>query len=159
MNEIDPRQFRDALGRYPTGVTVITTRDSKGSPVGMTVNSFASVSLDPPLILWSIDNDSALFDVFTKASHFAVHILKSDQQQLSHNFSSEDPDHFAAAGYEAGIENLPLLKSYAALLQCEVSNRHEEGDHVILLGRVLDLENRVADPLVFCAGQYRKLAD
>lgn len=159
MNEIDPRQFRDALGRYPTGVAVITTRDNEGNPVGMTVNSFASVSLNPPLILWSIDNNSALYDVFTQASHFAVHILKSDQQQLSHDFSSEDPDHFAAAGYDTGIENLPLLKSYSALLQCEVSNRYEAGDHVILLGRVLDLQNRAAEPLVFHAGRYCELAE
>jgi len=157
MNQIDPRQFRDALGRYPTGVTVITARDGEGNPVGMTVNSFAAVSLDPPLILWSIDNDSALYRVFTQATHFAVHILRSDQRQLSHDFSSEDPAHFAATGYDTGVENLPLLKSYAALLQCEVGNRHEEGDHVIMIGRVLELENRVAEPLVFCAGQYCKL--
>jgi flavin reductase (DIM6/NTAB) family NADH-FMN oxidoreductase RutF len=159
MKTIDPRQFRDALGRYPTGVTVITTRDGKGRPVGMTVNSFASVSLDPPLVLWSIDVRSAMFDVFMQASHFAVHILTSEQQQMSHDFSSEDVDHFSAAGHDTGIKNLPLLKSYAALLQCEVSNRHEEGDHVILLGRVLELESNGADPLVFCGGRYRALTD
>ena len=159
MNEIDSREFRDALGSYPTGVAVITARGEDGTPVGMTVNSFASVSLDPPLVLWSIDNNSAFFDVFMHAKHFAVHILRSDQQKLSHDFSNEDSDHFSAVGHDTGIEELPLLKSYSALFQCEVSNRHSEGDHVILLGRVLELQNRHAEPLVFFAGKYRNITD
>ena len=159
MNEIDSREFRDALGSYPTGVAVVTARDKNGKPVGMTVNSFASVSLDPPLVLWSIDNNSAFFDVFIQANHFAVHILRSDQQQLSHDFSSEDSDHFAQVGHDTGLEELPLLKTYSALFQCEVSNRHSAGDHVILLGRVLELQNRPAEPLVFFAGKYRKVTD
>ncbi len=159
MNEIDSIEFRDALGSYPTGVTVITARGEDGQPVGMTVNSFASVSLDPPLVLWSIDNNSAFFDVFMHAKHFAVHILRSDQQKLSHDFSNEDSDHFSAVGHDTGIEELPLLKSYSALFQCEVSNRHSEGDHVILLGRVLELQNRHAEPLVFFAGKYRNITD
>ncbi|NOX69764.1 MAG: flavin reductase family protein [Gammaproteobacteria bacterium] len=159
MNEIDSREFRDALSSYPTGVAVITTRDRHGEPVGITVNSFASVSLDPPLILWSIDNDSGFYDVFMQTNHFAVHILRSDQRQLSHDFSSENANHFDDVGHDTGIANLPLLKTYSAVFQCEVSNRHSEGDHVILLGRVLELQNRPAKPLVFFAGHYHKIAD
>lgn len=157
MNVIDSRQFRDALGSYPTGVAIITARDKGGKPVGMTVNSFASVSLHPPLVLWSIDNDSAFIDVFMRANHFAVHILRSDQQQLSHDFSRDDSDYFAEVGHDTGIKELPLLKTFSTLFQCEVSNRHSEGDHVILLGRVLDLQNRSAEPLVFFSGNYHKI--
>ena len=157
MNEIDSREFRDALGSFPTGVAIITARDEDGNPVGMTVNSFASVLLEPPLVLWSIDNNSAFFDVFMQASHFAVHILRSDQQRLSHDFSSEDSDHFAEVAHDSGIEELPLLKSYSALFQCEVRSRHPAGDHVILLGRVLELQKRPAEPLVFFAGKYYKI--
>jgi len=158
MNEIDSREFRDALGSYPTGVAIITARDQDGKPIGMTVNSFASVSLAPPLVLWSIDNSSTFFDAFMQASHFAVHILRSDQQQLSHDFSSEDSDHFAEVEHDPGIEELPLLKSYLALFQCEVKSRHPEGDHVILLGRVLELQHRPAESLVFFAGKYHKIS-
>lgn len=159
MNNFNTRQFRDALGRYPTGVAVITARNENDAPVGMTVNSFASVSLDPPLILWSIDNDSAFYDVFVNARHFAVHLLRSDQQQLSHDFSSEDPQHFAKKQYDTGIDNLPLLETYSALFQCAMVNRHTEGDHEVLIGRVLELDNRNAEPLVFFSGHYHSLAD
>ena len=158
MNETDSREFRDALGSFPTGVAIITARDQDGKPVGMTVNSFASVSLAPPLVLWSIDNNSAFFDVFMQASHFAVHILRSDPQRLSHDFSSEDSDHFAEVGYDPGIEELPLLKSYSALFQCEVRSRHPAGDHVILLGRVLELRKCPAEHWYFSLASITRSA-
>ena len=159
MSEIDSREFRDALGSYPTGVAIITTLEASGKPIGMTVNSFSSVSLDPPLVLWSIDKKSAFFDVFMHADHYAVHVLRRDQQQLSHDFSSEDPDHFAEIEYDKGIANLPLLKSCSALFQCEVRSRYDEGDHVILIGRVLDISNFPAESLVFVEGGYKRIVD
>jgi flavin reductase (DIM6/NTAB) family NADH-FMN oxidoreductase RutF len=159
MSELDSRAFRDALGSYPTGVAVITTLDESGKAIGMTVNSFSSVSLDPPLVLWSIDKKSAFFDVFSHADHYAVHVLRSDQKQLSHDFSSEDPDHFAEIEYDKGIANLPLLKSCSALFQCKVRSRYDEGDHVILIGRVLDIRNFPAESLVFVEGGYKRIVD
>lgn len=159
MKAIDSREFRDALGSYPTGVAIITTLDPSGNPIGMTVNSFSSVSLDPPLVLWSIDRKSAYFDVFLRADHFAVHVLREDQQNLSRDFSSESPGHFASLEYDRGIANLPLLKSYSALFQCETRSLYDEGDHVILIGRVIDIRNVVAKSLVFVEGSYKRIAD
>ena len=159
MSKIDSRAFRDALGSYPTGVAVITTLEKGGKPIGMTVNSFSSVSLDPPLVLWSIDKKSAFFEVFIHTDHYAVHILRRDQQQLSHDFSRADPAHFAEVEYEKGIADLPLLKSCSALFQCEVRSRYDEGDHVILIGRVLDIRNFPAESLVFVEGGYKRIVD
>jgi len=159
MSGIESRELRDALGSYPTGVVAVTTLDRSGKPIGMTVNSFSSVSLDPPLVLWSIDKKSAFFDVFVRTDHYAVHVLGQDQQQLSHDFSIGDPDHFAGIEYDSGIAGLPLLTSCLALFQCEVRSRYEEGDHVILVGRVLDIRNNPAEPLVFVEGGYKRIVD
>ncbi|MFQ6004495.1 MAG: flavin reductase family protein [Woeseia sp.] len=159
MIDIDARQFRSALGGYTTGVTIITALDDTGQPIGLTANSFASVSLNPPLVLWSIDKDSPLFDKFMQAGHYAVHVLRHDQQYLSHNFSDDDIDKFAGVTYERGITGLPLLTDYSTLFQCKVQSRHEEGDHVILVGRVISIDDRSEKPLVFHKGKYRRLED
>ena len=157
MNSISPENFRSALGNYATGITIVTTRGVRGDPVGMTANSFASLSLDPPLVLWSVDSSAPEAEDFLAAGHYAVHILRQDQQQLSHTFSNHSIDKFADLSIEQGIENLPLLSDYSARLQCEIVNRHEEGDHVILIGQVLDIRIEDAEPLVFFNGGYRRL--
>ncbi len=157
MNEFDAREFRNALGDYATGVTIITTLDAAGQAIGLTVNSFTSVSLDPPLVLWSIDQGSPLFDGFMQAGHYAVHVLQQDQQELAHSFSDDDDARFLEISYETGIAGLPLLQTYSALFQCEIESRHTEGDHVILIGRVISLDNESTAPLVFHKGKYKRL--
>jgi len=157
MNPISPEIFRDALGNFATGVTIVTARGINGAPVGMTANSFASVSLDPPLVLWSVDRSAPEAGDFMASSHYAVHVLRQDQQQLANTFSDDSIDKFANLSIECGIEDLPLLNDYAARLQCKIVNRHEEGDHVILIGQVMDVRVDSADPLVFFGGGYRRL--
>ena len=157
MSSISPRLFRTALGNYATGITVITALDVRGDPIGMTANSFASVSLDPPLVLWSVDKSAPEADDFVAAGHYAVHVLRQDQQQLSHTFSDDSVDKFADLRIDRGIGDLPLLTDYSVRLQCATANRYEEGDHVILIGQVLDVQLESADPLVFFDGAYRRL--
>jgi flavin reductase (DIM6/NTAB) family NADH-FMN oxidoreductase RutF len=108
-------------------------------------------------VLWSVDGSATEAEDFLAASHYAIHILRQDQQQLSHTFSDSSVDKFAATSIEQGVDNLPLLNDYAVRLQCEVVNRHEEGDHVILIGQVLDVRIEAAEPLVFFRGGYRRL--
>jgi 3-hydroxy-9,10-secoandrosta-1,3,5(10)-triene-9,17-dione monooxygenase reductase component len=157
MTEFDERGFRDALGSFPTGVTVVTTRDPQGRPVAMTVSSFTSVSLDPPLILWCVNRAIGPFEAFNKASHFAVHVLQTDQTEVSNHFAVEREDKFQGVEYDEGLESLPILRDYNSLFQCKVEHRYGGGDHVILVGRVLDFEHRPVDPLVFHGGGYRTL--
>ena len=157
MNEIDVGQFRSALGSFATGVTVVTSRDAKGQPVALTVNSFTAVSLEPPLVLWNIDHKSDFFEEFRQADHYAVHILRQDQEDLSQRFSAEIDNRFSDIEFETGIAALPLLSNYCARFQCKVEHRYEGGDHIILVGRVLDMDHKPEDPLVFHAGKYRKL--
>jgi 3-hydroxy-9,10-secoandrosta-1,3,5(10)-triene-9,17-dione monooxygenase reductase component len=155
---IDPMRLRDAMGNFITGVTVITCSDSAGNPVGLTANSFSSVSLDPPLCLWSIAKTSKSFPAFNAASHFAVHVLHSGQEKLSRLFSSKVTDRFSELDYELGAGNTPLLKDYSARFECSVNSRYAGGDHLIMVGRILSLDTLGKEPLGFFKGQYKKLA-
>lgn len=157
MNQIDTKHFRSALGQYATGVTIVTALGDSGEPVGLTVNSFASVSLDPPLLLWSVDRSSDLFDVFCRTDHFAVHVLRQDQQEISNLFATESDQKFSDIEYENGISGLPLLSDFCARFQCSVENRIDGGDHVILIGGVLETKQGSGQPLIFHAGQYQEL--
>ncbi|WP_339863324.1 flavin reductase family protein [Paremcibacter congregatus] len=157
MSKIEPAALRSALGRYPTGVAVVTTTNATHHPVGMTINSFASVSLDPPLILWSIDRQSDLFDVFTGANYYALHVLGQDQQDLSNHFASPGKDKFANLTPEEGLEGLPLLPDHIARFQCRIVARHEGGDHVILVGHIHDIRQNDGAPLVFHDSRYTSL--
>ncbi len=157
--QIDPRELRNAYGTFATGVTVITTTTPEGRREAITANSFSSVSLDPALLLWSIGRDSRSFDAFNGCDHFAIHVLGEDQQELSNRFASKDlTDKFAGFDIEEGIAGLPLLTDYCARFQCSIYNRYEGGDHIILVGRVLDYDTRENDPLVFHGGRYRRIA-
>lgn len=159
MSDIDAREFRNALGDFATGVAIITALNGVGKPIGLTANSFASVSLDPPLVLWSVDRTSPLFDGFVRATHYAVHVLREDEQELARQFSDDEIDKFANVSCDSGVAGLPLLEHYSALFQCEVRSRHEEGDHVILVGRVISVLKQAARPLVFHAGTYKRVQD
>ncbi|OUS26926.1 nitrilotriacetate monooxygenase [Gammaproteobacteria bacterium 45_16_T64] len=155
--QIDSKEFRNALGQFATGVTVITTLDKKGNKAGMTVNSFSSVSLDPMLVLWSIAKTAKTFDAFNETERFAIHVLNAQQQNVSNQFSSKADDRFAGIEHTEGHGGVPILADYSAVFQCEIESRYEGGDHIILVGRVIEVDNKVQPPLVFHAGQYADL--
>ena len=157
MSEVDTKAFRSALGQFATGVTVVTTLDNNGNKVGMTVNSFSSVSLDPMLVLWSIGRSSACFDSFVNAQHFGIHVLNANQKQVSNQFASNCQDRFSGIDHQQGIGDIPLLTEYSAAFQCTTENTYEGGDHVIIVGRVVEFENREQPPLIFHAGKYADL--
>ncbi|BAL24182.1 flavin reductase family protein [Azoarcus sp. KH32C] len=151
---IDPRQFRDALGHFATGVTVVTTIDAEGQPVGVTVNSFSSLSLDPPLILWSLAKKSYSLAAFEAHPAFAVHVLASDQQHLSDRFARAGTDKFAGLTPGEGFAGVPVLDGCAAAFQCSTEFRYDGGDHLILVGRVQRFTTRERPPLLFYRGRY-----
>ncbi len=150
----DPIEFRNALGTFTTGVTVITARGADGTPVGVTANSFNSVSLDPPLVLWSLAKNAGSLPVFEEADYFAVHILSNEQQDLSNRFASRGEDKFKDLDVPNGVGNTPLLADCCARMQCKTAYRYEGGDHIIFVGEVVDLTRSEATPLVFQAGKY-----
>jgi len=150
----DGAAFRKALGSFATGVTIITTRDAEGAPIGLTVNSFNSVSLNPPLVLWSLAETSNSLPVFRAASHWAVHVLASDQETLSGRFARRGEDKFAGVDLEPGLGNVPLLRGCNARFQCRTAFQYDGGDHVIFVGEVLAFDRVDVAPLVFHAGGY-----
>ncbi len=151
---IDPKAFRQALGNYPTGVTVVTTVDADGTPRGLTANSFTSVSLDPALILVCLGKTTASHPVFMQADRFAVNILADDQRDISGLFASKSPDKFAQAAWHTGATGAPLIDGSVAWFDCTVHQRVDAGDHTILIGQVQDMGQRTARPLGYCQGAY-----
>lgn len=141
--------FKKAMGNYPTGVTVVTTFNNQREPVGLTVNSFASVSLDPLLILWSIDKKSSSYQVFLEAEKFAVNILADDQADLCTIFSSKIEDRFSQCDWRESDRELPLLDHALSQLECQTVNKIHAGDHVILIGKVLHIHNENKEPLLY----------
>lgn len=154
----DARTFRDALGCFATGVTVVTAIGPDGTPIGLTANSFTSVSLDPPLLLVCIANDAGSAPVLREAERFAVNVLQIGQQPTSNRFAGKGEDRFAATPWEVGEYGTPVLKGSLSSFECERQNIHDGGDHFILVGRVLKaiFEPR-RDPLLYFRGKYRKL--
>ncbi|MDZ4867304.1 MAG: flavin reductase family protein [Alphaproteobacteria bacterium] len=154
------RNFRDALGHFATGVAIITTRGPDGAPIGLTINSFASVSLDPPLVLWSLDRTSDRFTAFMQAEHYAVNILGDANQTLSHRLSRKGEFTLEGEPVSTGPHGAPMLTCAIASFECRIEHRHEGGDHVIFVGRVLDFSHTShGRPLVYYRGRYRVLAD
>jgi flavin reductase (DIM6/NTAB) family NADH-FMN oxidoreductase RutF len=151
---IDPRDFRNALGTYATGVTIITASGSDGKPYGLTCNSFASVSLNPPLVLWSLVLYSSSLSVFQNAGHFAVNVLGASQQALANKFAKSSEDKFVGVEWTPGVGNAPLLKDSVANFQCRAVNRYYGGDHVIFLGAVEAYAYNRNEPLLFARGAY-----
>jgi flavin reductase (DIM6/NTAB) family NADH-FMN oxidoreductase RutF len=151
---IDPRDFRSALGTYATGVTIITAAGTDGKPYGITCNSFASVSLNPPLVLWSLVLYSSSLSVFQNASHFAVNVLGASQQALADKFAKSAGDKFADVEWTPGLGKAPLLADSVANFQCRAANRYYGGDHVIFLGAVEAYSYNRREPLLFAQGGY-----
>jgi flavin reductase (DIM6/NTAB) family NADH-FMN oxidoreductase RutF len=156
---IDQREFRDALGRFATGVTVITARTESGQLIGLTVNSFNSLSLDPAMILWSLSKDAPNVTVFLECEHFAVNILAANQQHLSDQFSASIDDRFTGVDWREGVNGVPLLASCLANFECRNSARYDGGDHHIFVGEVERLQLSEGQPLIFFTGQYCFLGD
>lgn len=154
--DIDPTDFRRALGCFPTGIAVVTTADEDGTPAGITVSSFNSVSLEPPLILWSIDRAAASFAVFAEAGHFAVNVLSRAELPLVARFAQPGGDKFAGLTLRRGVGGVPILPDFAACFECSTEYRYDGGDHLILVGRVLVLEDHDKEPLIFHRGLYHE---
>jgi 4-hydroxyphenylacetate 3-hydroxylase, reductase component len=157
-SEIDARALRRALGNFATGVTVITAQNTLGEKVGLTANSFNSVSLDPPLILWSLDKNARSMGVFDAASHFAVNILSAEQINLSNHFSRQQEDKFAGVDWREGEGGCPLLSGCAGSFQCEAHSKIDAGDHYIYLGKVLAFDDPGRPPLFYHRGSYSMIA-
>lgn len=157
--DIDPRAFRGALGCFATGITVITTLCPDGHPVGVTVNSFSSVSLDPPLVQFCLGRAAAAFNDFTKAKAYVVNVLADDQQTLSHRFSKRDEqDRWEGVGIDRWETGVPVLRGCLANLECDVETILDGGDHVIVVGRVRRLASREdGKPLLYFRGRYAEL--
>ena len=154
---IDSIKLRNALGSFATGITVVTALGRQGQKVGMTVNSFNSVSLDPPLVLWSIDRQSNCFDDFMQTDAYAVHVLSHQQQTISDTFATSGSDKFGGIECITGLNGVPLLPDYSACFECKIANRFDGGDHLILVGEVLRFDDKKTRPLVFYRGGYHQL--
>ena len=155
---LDTRSLRDALGEFATGVAVVTACSRDGQPVGVTINSFASVSLDPPLVLWSLGLQSPSMAVFEACSHYAVNILAADQVELSQRFSQSVNDKFSGIATKVGAGGTPLLPGCCAWFECRNELRYPGGDHIILVGHVENFSRQEKPPLIFHGGRYRTLA-
>jgi len=155
---LDPKAFRDALGSFVTGVTIVTARDGDGRPFGLTANSFNSVSLDPPMVLWSLSLQSGSLPVFRDAESWAVHVLSADQQSMSDRFARSGDDKFAGREVDDGPEGAPLIDGYAARFGCRARFEYEGGDHAIFLGEVIDFDRRDAEPLIYHGGSYGRVS-
>lgn len=151
---LDPRQFRRALGNFACGVTIVTASDANGNKVGVTANSFNSVSLDPALILWSLDKRSSAWETFQQASHFAVNILASNQIELSNHFARPQEDKFAGIEHTTGLGGAPVFQGCAGNFQCSHYQHIDAGDHWLMIGRVEHFEDFSQPPLVYHQGSY-----
>ena len=152
--EFDATHFRAALSRFATGVTIITTRDESGGFFGLTASSFNSVSLTPPLVLWSLSLRSPNLPNFLQATHFAINVLARDQINLSQRFSKPIPNKFEGVACSEGHERLPLLDGAAAQFQCRTEARHYAGDHVIFIGHVIQYVHSEREALGYFRGRY-----
>ena len=159
IGEDAARRFRNALGMFATGITVITTRTPEGVPLGLTVNSFNSVSLEPPLIVWSLGNDVSVREQFEGCEYYAINVLAADQEALSNRFASRIEDRFAGLTLEEGEGGVPLLTACCARFVCRNTTRHPGGDHIVFIGEVVSFDREERPPLIYHAGAYRRLAD
>jgi 4-nitrophenol 2-monooxygenase / 4-nitrocatechol 4-monooxygenase, reductase component len=155
---VDPAQFRQLLGRFATGVTVLTTRDAHGRPIGMTASSVASVSLDPPLLLVCVDHLHDMHPAMRAAPRFVLNVLAADQEALSRRFAAEHPDRFDGVGYTENEDGLPLLDGVLATIECEKHGETAAGDHTVFLGIVTGGSVTDRSPLLYYRGGYAGLS-
>jgi flavin reductase (DIM6/NTAB) family NADH-FMN oxidoreductase RutF len=156
---ISNSEFRETLGRFASGVTVVTTRDGKGQNHGLTVSAFCSVSMDPPLVLVCIQKSTGSHHAFEESGVFVVNLLAEDQQQLSNHFASRSDDKFAGVEFDSGIESVPVLRNCLAALECRLRNAFDGGDHSIFVGEVEKSSCADMLPLTYYRGKYRRISD
>ena len=155
---MDGREFRNALGRFATGVCLITTATEDQQALALTANSFSSVSLDPPLVLWSLQNNSDVYDLFSRPRYFAINVLCREQEILSNRYARKGEHALAAEHFSPGKYGAPIIRDALVSFECELDATHEGGDHLIIVGRVQNMQSRAGgDPLLFYAGGYREL--
>ncbi len=155
VSTIDEAKFRQVLGHYPTGVVVVTAMSPDKEPVGLAIGSFTSVSLDPPLVAFFPAKSSSSWPKIEAAGMFCVNILGEDQEDVCRVFASKGADKFASIGWRRGRTGAPILNDVIAWIECEIEAVHDAGDHVVVLGRVIDLEvGHNGGPLVFFRGGY-----
>lgn len=155
--EIDPRALRDVLGCFATGVAVVTSIGDNASPVGMTINSFSSVSLDPPLVLWSIGLNAPSRDAYRRHAGFAINMMCAESKDLSMKFATPSDDKFEGVDWTEGHFGIPVLSAAMATLECETQDRIISGDHEIYIGRVLRIDSQDRAPLLFHRGKFASL--
>ncbi|HEY3134820.1 MAG TPA: flavin reductase family protein [Blastocatellia bacterium] len=158
MMPIDKDQFRKAMSRFASSVTVVTSGSSDGDPRGITVSAFCSLSLDPPLVLVCIDKRASFHQVLSEGGHFAVNILSEEQEIVSRRFASRGVDRFDGIGYKNGVTGAPVLDDVIAHLECVVKQCHSGGDHTIFVGQVEAAETADGKPLAYFQGGYSRLA-
>ena len=156
---IDVQAFRRCLGKFATGVTVVTCADANGKLCGITANSFSSVSLEPPLILWNIAKVSTSLLAYTEAKHFAINVLASNQEPISSHFAKSDHTLFADVDHELSKNGVPLLPGTIARFECKTHAIHDCGDHFIIIGEVIEFQAKEGRPLLFFGGQYREIPE
>jgi flavin reductase (DIM6/NTAB) family NADH-FMN oxidoreductase RutF/DNA-binding MarR family transcriptional regulator len=153
--DFSPRDFRATLGMFATGVTIVTARNDRGEPVGLTASSFNSVSLDPPLVLWSLGKAAGSMAVFSNGRHYAINVLAADQQALAERFAARGVDRWAGVGFTEGAGGAPLLAGCVATFECFNRSQYTEGDHVIFVGEVERCARRAdASPLLYHGGRF-----
>lgn len=155
--KVDFTEFRRALGAFTTGVTVVTTRSESDGEIGLTANSFNSVSLDPPLVLWSLAKSARSLEAFKSCRYFAIHVLADEQEELSTRFAQRGADKFADLALERGPDEIPLLPDCAARFICTTRYQYEGGDHIIFVGEVIDFSHWPRSPLLFHSGKYGQI--
>ena len=158
MTEHDQLELRRSLGRFATGVTVVTCMGDKG-PCGITANSFSSVSLEPPLVLWNIAKVSHSLQAYLAAEHFAINVLGAEQRELSHHFAQSDHTVFTGIDYTPSEQGVPLLPGTIARFECRTHEIHDCGDHHIIVGEVLRFWSNDEEPLLFFGSEYRRCGD
>jgi flavin reductase (DIM6/NTAB) family NADH-FMN oxidoreductase RutF len=156
---IDPLEFRRTLGCFATGVTVITVLDTDGKPRGLTANAFTSLSLDPPQILVCIDHRADTFPVISQATAFAVNVLAEEQREISQRFAGKGENKFEGIAYHPGANGAPILEGALAVIECQVEQKHESGDHTVFIGAVQRVEHGPGKPLLFFRGNYASLPE
>ncbi|MEC5398300.1 flavin reductase family protein [Uliginosibacterium sp. H1] len=154
----DPLAFRRCLGQFATGITVVTTQLADGTLVGMTINSFNSVSLEPPLVVWSLSLHLAQRPLLEACEYYAINVLAADQEAVSRRFASKQPDRFAGVEWTPGLGGAPLLPGCAASFEVRNAIRHAGGDHLVFIGEVERCSRSDREPLLYYGGRYRQLA-
>jgi flavin reductase (DIM6/NTAB) family NADH-FMN oxidoreductase RutF len=154
---VTPDEFRSVLGRFPSGVTVVTTKDEDGSDEGMTVSAFSSVSLDPPLVLICIEKTASAYKALTTASGFVVNVLSASQEQIARRFSIIDIDRFEGVGYSRSPNGLAVLDDVLGVIECATFAMHDAGDHTIIVGEVEAARAQSGTPLLYYRGGYAQL--